>query len=289
MDGEMTGQVVLVTGATNGIGKVTALELARKGATVVLVGRSESKAQATRDAIRRETGNEQVEVLIADLSSMEEVRGLAAAFEQRYDRLDVLANDAGAMFTSRQETVDGFERTFALNHLAYFLLTNLLLDLLQASAPARIVNVSSDAHQNAYIDFDDLQSVHGYNGLRVYGRSKLMNLLFTYELARRLEGTGVTANAVHPGFVNSGFAKNNGGLIRFGLSLIGRLVAIPPEEGAQTLIYLSSSPEVEGVTGKYFVKRKPVRSSEASYNAEDARRLWAVSAQLVGLEEAVPA
>ena len=289
MSEEMTGKVVLVTGATNGIGEVTARELAGKGATIVLVGRDEGKTKGIQENIRREIGNDHVDYLIADLSSMQEVRDLAQAFKQRYDRLDVLLNDAGAMFTSRQETVDGFERTFALNHLAYFLLTNLLLDVLKASAPARIVNVSSNAHQGAHIDFDDLQSAHGYNGMRAYGRSKLMNLLFTYELARRLEGTGVTANALHPGFVNTGFAKNNGGVVRVAMNLIGPLVAITPEQGAQTLIYLASSPEVEGVSGKYFTRQKPVKSSAVSYNVEDARRLWEISAELVGLAEAVHA
>ena len=289
MEDTMAGQVVLITGATNGIGEVTARELAKQGATLVLVARDEAKAQATLDDIQRETGNPNVSYLIADLSSMDEVRGLADAFRQRFDRLDVLVNNAGAMFTSRQETVDGYERTFALNHLAYFLLNELLLDLLQASAPARIVNVSSNAHQGAHIDFDDLQSAHGYQGMRVYGRSKLMNLLFTYELARRLEGTGVTANALHPGFVNTGFAKNNGGLVRLGMNLIGRLVAITPEQGAQTLIYLASSPEVEGVSGKYYYQCKAIKSSAASYNVEDARHLWEISAALVGLKEATPA
>jgi NAD(P)-dependent dehydrogenase (short-subunit alcohol dehydrogenase family) len=285
MTNEMAGKVILVTGATNGIGEVTALELARQDATVALVARNEAKAKDTRDRIKRETGNENVDYLTADLSSMEQVRGLAEEFGRRYDRLDVLVNNAGAVFMSRRETVDGFERTFALNHLAYFLLTNQLLDRLRASAPARIVNVSSEAHERASLDLGDLQSEHGYNGMRVYGRSKLMNLLFTYELVRRLEGTGVTVNGVHPGFVNSGFAKNNGGLVRVGMNLIGRLVAITPEQGAQTLIYLASSPEVEGVSGKYFVKREPVRSSAASYDVEAARRLWEISAELVGLEE----
>jgi retinol dehydrogenase 12 len=280
----MKDKVVLITGATNGIGKVAATELAKQGATVVIVGRSAEKTLATVKEIQEATGHQQqVDYLLADLSSMAEVRRLAAEFKKKYSRLDVLINNAGATFTTRQETVDGYEKTFATNHLSYFLLTTLLLDVLKASAPARIVNVASDAHSTGKINFDDLQSRNGYGaaGFRAYGTSKLANVLFTYELARRLEGTGVTANVIHPGFVASGFGANNGRLFSGVLKLLQRVAAITPEKGAETIIYLASSPEVEGITGKYWDKRKQISSSTASYNVETAKRLWEVSEQLV--------
>ncbi len=300
-DRSMLGKVCLVTGATSGIGEATARELAARGATVVVVGRSAERAAATVARIERRTrsgtgdsearGSEArlgvpngtgnvVESLLADLSSQRDVRRLAEAFTARHDRLHVLVNNAGAVFTRRRESPDGLELTFALNHLAYFLLTTLLLDTLKASAPARVVNVSSDAHTPARLDFDDLQAERGYSGFGVYGRSKLANLLFTYELARRLEGTGVTVNALHPGVVASRFATNNGRLIRL-LHPLARPFMISPEQGARTVVYLATSPEVEGVTGQYFVKERPRRSSEASYDLAAAERLWQASADLV--------
>ncbi|CAN5637284.1 hypothetical protein BH24ACT21_BH24ACT21_06280 [soil metagenome] len=207
--GSMEGKVCLVTGATSGIGKVTAHELAKQGATVVIVGRSRQKVEATVEEINSRTGNQSVEYLLADLSSQKEIRSLAREFKSRYDRLDVLVNNAGAVFAEYGETEDGVERTFAVNHLNYFLLTNLLLDVLEASAPSRIVNVASGAHQGAELDFDDLGAKQNYGFMRAYGRSKLANIMFTYELARRLEGTGVTANALHPGSVATGIGTNN--------------------------------------------------------------------------------
>lgn len=284
MKDDMQGKVVMVTGATSGIGRVTALELARLGATVVLVGRSQARAETTAQEIRRATGNP-VDVLLADLSSLTQVCRLADDFKRRYDRLDVLVNNAGAYFTTRQESAEGYEMTLALNHLSPFLLTHRLLDVLQASAPARIVAVSSDAHRQVRIDFGDLQGRKGYRGFRAYSRSKLMNVLFTYELARRLTGTGVTANALHPGFVASNFGRNNGDLAGVGMTVISRLFAISPEKGARTAIYLASSPEVEGVSGRYFVKNRAVRSSAASYDQAAARTLWEASEALVGLRE----
>jgi NAD(P)-dependent dehydrogenase (short-subunit alcohol dehydrogenase family) len=272
---------MLVTGATSGIGAVTARALAATGATVVLVGRDRARAEASVEKIRRETGSQTVDYLLADLSSQAEIRRLADEFLGRYDRLDVLVNNAGAMFWSRQETVDGLERTLALNHLSYFLLTNLLLDRLKASAPARIVSVASDAHQGARVDFNDLQGKRSYAGMQAYGQSKLANVLFTYELARRLGGTGVTANTLHPGFVATSFAANNGGIIRLAMGILHRF-ALSPEQGAQTSIYLAASPEVEGVTGKYFERSKPAASSKLSYDEAAARRLWNVSEELVG-------
>ncbi|MFQ5596068.1 MAG: SDR family oxidoreductase [Anaerolineae bacterium] len=280
----MGGRVCMVTGATGGIGKVTAHALAQQGATVIVVGRSRTKAVATVEQITRQTGNSSVEYLLADQSVQEEIRRLAAEFKRRHDRLHVLVNNAGAFFMSRYKSADGIEMTFALNHLGYFLLTNLLLDVIKASAPARIINVSSAAHENAQIDFDDVQGEQKFSGWQAYGQSKLANVLFTYELARRLEGTGVTANALHPGFVATNFGANNFGIIGRGVKRVMNLVAgISPEEGAETNIYLASSPAVEGVTAQYFVNKKAVRSSEASYDEEAARRLWEISAEMVGL------
>jgi NAD(P)-dependent dehydrogenase (short-subunit alcohol dehydrogenase family) len=285
----MEERICLVTGATSGIGRVTARELARRGMRVVLVGRTAARAEAAAAAIRRETGSDAVEYLLADLSSQSQVRALAAAFRQSHDRLHVLVNNAGAVFTRRQTTVDGLERTFALNHLAPFLLTNLLLDTLKASAPARVVTVSSGAHYGASLDFDNLQHTRGrYRPFQVYGQSKLDNVLFTDELARRLEGTGVTANALHPGFVATNFGKGEGAFWR-GVFTLLRPFMIDPERGAQTSIYLASSPAVEGVTGQFFTKSKAVRSSPASYNREDQRRLWEISERLAGLLPAAEA
>jgi NAD(P)-dependent dehydrogenase (short-subunit alcohol dehydrogenase family) len=277
----------MITGANAGIGKITALELAKQGAQVVMVARSQARgAEAQADVIAA-SGNRDVHLLQADLSSKAEIRKLAAQFKRDFTRLDVLVNNAGAFFNRRQLSVDGFEMTFALNHLGYFLLTHLLLDALQASAPARIVNVSSDAHRGAKIDFDDLQAERGYAGFRVYGISKLANVLFTYELARRLAGTGVTANALHPGFVATNFGRNNGFVVDKLFGLLGRFFAKSPQEGAETSIYLAASPEVAGVTGQYFVDKKAVKSSPASYDADAARRLWEISEELVGLAVSV--
>jgi NAD(P)-dependent dehydrogenase (short-subunit alcohol dehydrogenase family) len=260
------------------------------GATVVLVGRSPERTEASVREIRELSGNSAVEGLLADLSSMAEVRRLAEEFRARYSRLDVLVNNAGALFARRERTVDGYERTFALNHLAYFLLTDRLLDLLKASAPSRIVNVSSGAHQGMSLNFDDLQNERRYTmaGLGAYGQSKLANILFTYELARRLAGTGVTANALHPGFVATGFGENNGGWMR-PVMKISHWFALRPKKGAETIVYLASSPEVEGVSGQYWEKRRAVRSSRASYDEAAQRRLWEVSAVLTDLAATRPA
>lgn len=278
----MENKVCLVTGATNGIGKVTALELARRGATVVLAGRSAAKTDAVVAEIKARSGNDHVEGLVADLSTQAGVRALADAFKARYNRLDVLVNNAGAIFNERRESADGIEMTFALNHLSYFLLTHLLLDVLKASAPARIVNVSSNAHMGSGINFDDLEFKRGYMNFRAYAQSKLANILFTTELARRLQGTGVTANALHPGFVSSGFGRNDGSLMNIGMMLM-RPFQISPEKGAETTIYLATSPEVEGVTGGYFSKRKPARTSSAARDQAAAERLWAISEQMTGV------
>jgi NAD(P)-dependent dehydrogenase (short-subunit alcohol dehydrogenase family) len=282
-DGSMAGKVVLVTGATAGIGAVTARELARKGASVCIVGRSREKCKVTVAQIRGTTGNAAVEFLLADLSSQAEIRRLAAEFPARYPRLDVLVNNAGGMFLTRQESVDGIELTLALNHLAYFLLTNLLLDRLKSSAPARVVSVSSDAHRMVRrFDFDDPQRRKRYRGFAVYGESKLANVLFSSELARRLAGTGVTSNALHPGFVASNFFSAPGMRPLLGrlMGLASRVFAISPDEGAKTSIYLASAPEVEGVTGGYFERSKPAEPSPAARDAEAARRLWQLSEEV---------
>ena len=280
----MIDKIALVTGATAGIGKVTALEIARSGASVVVVGRNEAKTQDMVDMIRRETGNQQVDYLLADLSSIQSTRHLAQQFKTRYDRLDILVNNVGAIFLSRGETVDGFENTWALNHLVgYFYLTNLLLDVIKGSAPARIVNVSSGAHFQGKINFEDPEGKKKYSGFGAYSQSKLANVMFTYELARRLQDSGVTANALHPGFVASNFGVTNNGsslLYRAGRKLLN-LFSISEAKGAETSIYLAMSPAVEGVTGQYFEKKQPKRSSEASYDVASQQRLWKISQQML--------
>ncbi len=282
----MSGKVCLVTGANSGIGKVTAEALASLGAHVIMVCRDRARGEAAAAEIERGAEGADIDLLIANLSSQASIRELAAEINRRYDRLDVLVNNAGALHTSRSVTVDGYETTFATNHLAYFLLTNLLLDLLKKSAPSRIVNVSSRAHVAATMRFDDLQSERGYSPSRVYGQSKLANVLFTNELARQLEGTGVTANALHPGVVRTGFAKNNTGLLG-GLVACGARVAgvffVSAERGAETSIYLASSDEVEGVTGKYFSLSRETPSNAESRDPEIARQLWEISEQLTGI------
>jgi NAD(P)-dependent dehydrogenase (short-subunit alcohol dehydrogenase family) len=279
---DMTRKVCLVTGATSGIGWETARALAAQGATVALVGREAGRLQNAIDRIRARIPDARLESYVADLSAQEQVRRLAQEFQSRHDRLDALINDAGAVFPTRRESVDGIEMTLALNHLAPFLLTNLLLDTLKASAPSRIVTVSSGAHQGAKVNFDDLQLTHGYGMWRAYGRSKLMNLLFTRELARRLAGRGVTANALHPGFVASNFGKSEGPLWASAFTVM-RPFMISAEKGAQTAIYLASSPKVEDASGWYYVDCHPVTPSAAARDEAAARRLWEVSEQLTGL------
>jgi len=279
-NGDHGGKVCLLTGATTGIGRAAAEGLARTGLTLVLAGRDAARTEAAVEGVRRVSGNDRVEGLVADLSLGSEVRRLAAEFRARHRRLDVLVNNAGAIFTRREETAEGREKTLALNHLAYFLLTRELLDLLLASAPARVVNVASEAHRGTRLDFDDLDSRRRYSGLGVYGRSKLMNLLFTAELARRLEGKAVTANALHPGVVATGFGGNTPGLFRT-LVRIAQPFMLSPEKGARTLVYLATSPEVEGVSGKYFYRCREMRPSPAARDPEAARRLWELSEQLV--------
>jgi len=283
----MNGKICLVTGATNGIGKRTAQELARMGATVIIVGRDAQKTSETVKEIRGASGNKNVNSLLADLSSQQEVRGLADQFKRKYAHLHVLINNAGGFFMRRQLRGNGIEMTFALNYLAGFLLTNLLLDTIKASTPARIINVSSNAHTSGKIEFDNLQGERQF-GPRVYDNSKLANILFTMELAHRLEGTGVTVNALHPGFVATGFAKNNGKVIAALVSLITPLVARSPAKGAETSIYLASSPKVEGITGKYFFDSRVVPPAPQATDTVVARKLWDVSAEMVHLADSLP-
>ena len=282
--GALQRRVCLVTGATSGIGQATARGLAALGATVLVVGRSEAKTRATVDQIKQVTGNPCVEGLLADLSSQQQVRALASTVLERAPQLHVLVNNAGAIYTKRSLSVDGIEMTFAVDHLAYFLLTSLLVERLRASAPARIINVASDAHAHARIDFDDLQGERGYRAFRAYGRAKLANILFTYELARRLAGSGVTANCLHPGLIATGFGHNNSGLLSLGLHIASPFIK-KPEQGAETSVYLASSPEVAAVSGQYFVNKRASKSSRVSYDVEVARRLWSSSAGMSSLRE----
>jgi NAD(P)-dependent dehydrogenase (short-subunit alcohol dehydrogenase family) len=280
---QMEGKVVLITGATNGIGKAAALSIARQGATVIVVGRNSAKTEAVVAEISAESNSRSVKAAVADLSSQEQVRTLADEFKRKYDRLDVLINNAGALFDVHELSVDNIEMTFALNHFSYFILTMELLDLLKASAPSRIVNVSSGAHQFVRgINFDAIEgnNKRGYVGFRTYSESKLANLLFTYELARRLRGTNVTVNAMHPGAVSSGFAQTGHGIMTLAFRML-RPFMITPEKAADTVVYLATAPEVEGVTGKYFEKRKPIQSSALSYDSALQERFWHLTEALI--------
>ena len=283
VNGGMGGKVVLITGGTSGIGKATATALASMGANVVVTGRNEERGRKASEEIRAESGNDRVELMLADLAVQTEVRQLAKQFEERHDRLDVLINNAGLIQSKRTETTDGIETTLAVNHLAPFLLTNLLLDLLKKSVPSRIITVASNAQRWGKIDLDDLQSKRRYRGFRVYGMTKLANIMFTYELAERLEGTGVTANCIHPGGVNTNFGKNNRGPMTLLFRLMKPFMRTP-EQGADTLVYLAASPDVDGMTGRYLSDRKVMSSSEESYDENLRKKLWAASEELTGLK-----
>jgi NAD(P)-dependent dehydrogenase (short-subunit alcohol dehydrogenase family) len=280
----MNSRICLITGGTNGIGKSTAMELAKMGATVVIVGRDAQKTSRVVEEIRTESGNKSVDSLLADLSSQKEVRRLANEFKSKFARLHVLVNNAGGFFMKRQLSIDGIEMTFALNHLASFLLTDLLLDTIKASAPARIINVSSGAHIFGKIEFDNLQGERNFSP-GAYSNSKLANILFTIELARRLEGSGVTINTLHPGFVSTGFAKNNGKIVAALVSTLVPLVARSPEKGAETSVFLASSPSVDGITGKYFHNSHIVATAPQATDMVVARQLWEVSAGMVHMAD----
>jgi NAD(P)-dependent dehydrogenase (short-subunit alcohol dehydrogenase family) len=276
----MQGKVCVITGATSGIGLVAAERLAAQGARLVLVGRDPARGEAALAHIRARVPGAQLAIRYADLSRLAEMERLAAEIVAAEPRIDVVINNAGAMFSQRSVTEDGLERTFALNHMAYFVLSNRLRERLQAAAPARIVSVASDAHRGNTLDFTDLQSQRNYRGFTVYGRSKLANILFTRELARRLAGSGVTANCLHPGFVATRFGDNNGGLMRLGIGVAKNFFAISPEKGAETIVHLASSAEVAGATGGYFARSRPATPTAAAQDDAAAKRLWEESARL---------
>ena len=282
MDASMIGKVCLVTGASSGLGRVVSAELASRGATVVMVARDERKALMARDMVVAESGSQDVEMMLADLSSLAAVRQLAEAFLDRHDRLDLLVNNAGAINQERHLTQDGHELTFGVNHLAHFLLTRELTGALKAAPSARVITVSSNAHRLGKIPWKDLTREKGYAAFRAYGTSKLANILFTRELARRMDSTNVRAYAVHPGPVATSFGQNDSGWFNT-LVTIGAPVLLSPEEGARTIVQLCTSPEEPGPSGGYWTRGKEIRPSRAARSQKDAARLWELSEQLVGL------
>jgi NAD(P)-dependent dehydrogenase (short-subunit alcohol dehydrogenase family) len=279
----MQGNVIVITGAPSGIGQVAAERLAGMGARMVLVARDKRRGEAALARLRERAPGIAHSIHYADLSRLAEMKQAAVEIAATEPRIDVLINNAGAVFSSRRVTEDGLELTFATNHVAYFVLTHALRGRLIASAPARVVNTASDAHHGARLDFTDLQSAGGYRGLKVYGRSKLCNILYTIELARRLAGTGVTANSLHPGFVATRFGDQSGGLLSYGIR-IAKLFALSLEKGADTIVYLASSPKVATVSGGYFYKCRPATPSKEAQDGATARRLWVETAKLAGLE-----
>jgi retinol dehydrogenase-14 len=285
-NGGMGGKTALVTGGTSGIGKASAVAFAAMGANVVIVGRNLERGEAALRDIKGQSHSDSVELMLADLSVQGEVRRLADQFLERHERLDVLANNAGLVQSRRTETADGIETTLAVNHLAPFLLTNLLLDRIKESAPSRVITVSSEAERMGNIDFDDIQSRQKYKGFAAYGKTKLANIMFTYELAERLKGTFVTANCLHPGAVGTNFGKNNAGPMALFFRLAKPFMR-SPERGADTLIWLASSADVDGVSGKYFSDRKEIEAKEIVNDPAARRRLWELSEELTGLKVAV--
>jgi len=280
----MQGRVVVITGATSGIGQVAAERLAGMGARMVLVARDKGRGEAALARLRARAPGAAHSIHYADLSRLAEMKRVAAEIAAAEPRIDALINNAGALFSSRHVTEDRLELTFALNHMAYFLLTHGLRERLLASAPARVVNTASDAHKRANLDLDDLQSANGYSGFKAYGRSKLANILFTRDLARRLAGTGVTANCLHPGFVATRFGDQSGGFVSYAIRFWKKMFAISSEEGAETLVYLASAPEVANVSGAYFYKCRPATPTKEAQDDAAAQRLWIESAKLAGLE-----
>jgi len=279
----MKGKTVVITGGTSGIGEIAAELLAQMGARIVLIARDKSRGEATLARLRKRATGLAHTVHYADLARIPEMKRVAAQIAESEPRIDVLINNAGAMFGSRQLTGDGLEYTFALNHMAYFVVTEGLRERLQASAPARVINTSSGAHRGARLDFDDLQLVKDFSAMKAYSLSKLCNIPFTRELARRLHGTGVTANCLHPGFVATRFGDQSGGLISRFIGL-AKLFAISPEKGAETLVYLASSPDVAETTGAYFYKCRPITPSQAALDDRAAMLLWERSEALAGLK-----
>lgn len=275
----MKGKTVIITGATSGIGEVAAIRLAEQGARIVFTARDKARADDTMAALKKANPGADHAVHMGNLSKLSEMKRLGALLAQE-PQIDVLVNNAGALFNKRQETADGLEMTFALNHMAYFVITNILLPKLKSGA--RIVTVASNAHRGAKLNFGDLQSMRGYVGFPVYSKSKLCNILFNRELSRRLNGSGITANALHPGFVATRFGDDSGGIMRTVLKVAKPIGAISPEEGAQTILYLASSPQVEGVSGEYFYECKPTTPTAEARNDEDALRLWEISEEIAG-------
>ncbi|MBT3928477.1 MAG: SDR family NAD(P)-dependent oxidoreductase [Rhodospirillaceae bacterium] len=278
----MAEKIFLVSGATDGIGRVSALKLAQMGGRVILVGRNAAKGERVIGDIKRASGNAEIEFEQADLSSQSDIRALAERLNNRLEHLDALVNNVGAWFNRRALSVDNIEMTFALNHLGYFLLTGLLLDKLKCAPSARIVNVSSMAHKGPQVDLDDPQGEAGYSGWRAYQASKLANILFTYHLAGKLSSSSVSANCLHPGFVASKFAHNNGGWLKWMMIVVQQLAAINEEKGARTSVYLASASEAEGVSGKYFIKSEIAESNAASHEGAAQERLWQISEALTG-------
>jgi len=278
----INGKVCLITGATSGIGFAATKELARRQAKITLIGRNRDKCSDTVSRIIEYTGNPNVYYILADLSILSEVRQAANQFLKKNRKLDVLINNAGVSLGKYQETAEGIEKTFAVNHLSHFLLTNMLLETIKNSAPSRIINVSSELHRRAQINFDDLYMKNNYRGMKAYGNSKLMNILFTYELSRRLKGTKVVVNAMHPGLVRTNLGKNSGIVSKVIWSFI-TLFAKSAEEGAKTIIYLTTEPRIENTTGKYYSNEKEVNSSTLSYDKKISERLWMISNELSGL------
>lgn len=293
----MRGKVVVITGGTSGIGQVAAEKLAGMGARIVLVARDKARGEAALDQLRERAPGLAHSIHYADLSRLAQMKQVAAEIAAAEPHVDVLINNAGVMFNSRRVTEDGLELTFATNHMAYFVLTHGLRQRLLASAPARVVSTASDAHEGATLDFDDLQSENGYHlglkewlrvggasGFKVYARSKLANILFTHELARRLAGTGVTANCLHPGFVATRFGNNSGGFVSYAIRF-WKMFALSSEKGAETLVYLASSPEVANVSDGYFYKCRPATPAKEAQDDTAARRLWSESARLAGIDQ----
>ena len=272
-------KICVITGATSGIGKESAIELASQGAHVIIVGRNIKKCISTVNSIKKKTGNPDVDYFCTDLSDLKQVRNLALVLKQNYPHIDILINNAGAYFTTRLESVDGYEMTLALNYLSPFLLTSLLIEMLETSNQGRIINVTSGAHFNGVINFEDLQSKDNFQGLKAYEQSKLALMLFSNQLAERLKNTNVTVNAMHPGLVATNFGKNNGWL-RFYIRRLIRRNEISPLEGSKTISYLATSKDVADITGAYFVDGKKVKSSDASYNEALAQQLWKVGETL---------
>lgn len=275
-------KTILITGANSGIGKIAAFELAKMGAHIVMLCRNKEKAEPVKQEIMKLTSNDKVELVIIDLADLNSVKTAATEINNKYEKIDVLLNNAGGYFQERKLSTDGFEYTFAMNHLGHFLLTNLLLDKIKTNGEARIINVSSAAHNMGKINFDDLMSKKEYSGMKVYGTAKLANLFFTYELAKKLSDTNITVNALHPGVVNTNFGANAKGVMKIIITLMKPFMR-SANKGAETSIYLAASPSVEGISGKYFIGKKEKPSSKESYDKEISKHLWEESVKLTGL------